>query len=90
MVGKQFTKMADKLIEHNLLCGKELLENNIASLRDTLHSKIVEDLKKIAVNILVRFTDAVRKNKIIERLIGMAKIGVTADLCAMMTILKLF
>ena len=68
--------MADGLIERNLLCGKELLESNIASLRYSLRSKR-EDLKKIAVNVSVRLTGAVRKNEIIdhERLIGMAKIG---------------
>ena len=77
MVGKQFTKMANELIECNLLYGKELLESDIASLRDSLCSKRVEDLKKISVNVSVRLTGAVRKNEIIERLIGMAKIGAT-------------
>ena len=77
MVGKQFTKMADELIECNLLHGKELLERDIASLRDSLHLKRVEDLKKIAVNVSVQLTGAVRKNEIVKRLIGMAKKGAT-------------
>lgn len=69
--------MADEFIERNLLRGKELLESDIASLKDSLRSKRVEDLKKIAVNVSVRLTGAVRKNEIIERLIGMVKIGAT-------------
>ena len=69
--------MADELIEPSLLRGKELLDDDIASLKDSLRSKRVEDLRKIAVNVSVRLTGAVRKNDIIERLIGMAKIGAT-------------
>ena len=69
--------MADELIEPSLLHGKELSDDDIASLKDSLRSKRVEDLRKIVVNVSVRLTGAVRKNDIIERLIGMAKIGVT-------------
>ena len=70
-------KMADELIQRNLLRRKELLESDIASLKDFLHSKRVEDLKKIAANVPVRLIGAVRKNEIIKRLIGMTKIGAT-------------
>ena len=53
--------MADELIEPSLLCGKELSDDDIASLKDFLCSKRVEDLRKIAVNVSVRLTGAVRK-----------------------------
>ena len=69
--------MADELIEPSLLRGKELLDDDIASLKDSVRLKRVEDLRKIAVNISVRLTGAVRKNDIIKRLIGMAKIAAT-------------
>ena len=57
MVGKQFTKMADELIDCKLLHGKELLESDIASLKDSLRSKRVEDLKKIVINVSVRLSE---------------------------------
>ena len=69
--------MADELIEPSLLRGKELSDDDIASLKDSLRLKRVEDLRKIAVNVSVQLTGAVQKNDIIERLIGMAKIGAT-------------
>ena len=47
------TKMVNELIERNLLRGKELLESHIASLWDSLSSKRVEDLNKIAVSVSV-------------------------------------
>ena len=53
--------MADELIEPSLLHGKELSDDDIASLKDSLSLKRVEDLRKIAVNISVRLTCAVRK-----------------------------
>ena len=44
--------MADELIEPSLLRGKELSDDDIASLKDSLRSKRVEDVRKIAVNII--------------------------------------
>ena len=51
--------MTDELIEPSLLCGKELSDDDIASFKDSLRSKRVEDLRKIAVNVSVRHTGAV-------------------------------
>ena len=53
--------MADELIKPRLLRGKELSDDDIASLKDSLRSKRVEDLRKIAVNVSVRLTGAVQK-----------------------------
>lgn len=58
-----------------LLRGKELSDSDIESLKASLCSKKVQDLRKIAVEVSVRLTGAVRKNDIVDRLIGMAKIG---------------
>ena len=53
--------MADELIEPSLLHGKELSDDDVASLKDSLHSKRVEDLRKIAVNESFRLTGAVQE-----------------------------
>ena len=53
--------MADELIKPSLLRGKELSDDDIASLKDFLHSKRVEDLRKIAVNVSIRLTGTVQK-----------------------------
>ena len=78
MVGKVILKMADGVIESRLLHRKELVDNDISSLRASLHSKRV-DLWKIAANVSPRLIGSLQKNDIIERLIGMAKIGVAHD-----------
>ena len=45
--------MADELIEPSLLRGKEVSDDDIAYLKDSLRLKRVEDLRKIAVNVSV-------------------------------------
>ena len=69
-------KMADDCVD-NLLRGKELSDSDVESLKASLASKKVQDLRKIAVEVSVRLTGSVRKNDIVDRLIGMAKIGAT-------------
>ena len=61
----------------SLLCGKELSDSDVESLKASLASKKVQDLQKIAVEVSVRLTGSVRKNDIVDWLIGMAKIGAT-------------
>lgn len=60
-----------------LICPKELSDSDIEFLKASLCSKKVQDLRKIVVEVSVRLTGAVRKNDIVDRLIGMAKIGAT-------------
>ena len=61
----------------SLLRGKELSDSEVESLKAYLASKKVQDLWKIAVEVSVQLTGSVRKNDIVDRLIGMAKIGAT-------------
>jgi len=60
-----------------LLRGKELSDSDIQALNDLLNSRTVRELRSIASNVSVRLTGSVRKNDIVSRLIGMAKIGAT-------------
>ena len=60
MVGKVILKMADGVIESRLLHRKELVDNDISSLRASLHSKRV-DLWKIAANVSPRLTGSLQK-----------------------------
>ena len=66
--------MVDELIEPSLLHGKELLDDNIGSLKDFLHLKRVKDLRKIAVNVSIQLTDAMQNDIL-------SKIGVTRKTC---------
>ena len=61
----------------SLLRGKELSDSEVESLKASLASKKVQDLRKIAVEVSVRLTGSGKKNDIVDRLIGMAKIGAT-------------
>ena len=61
----------------SLLRRKELSDSDVESLKASLASKKVQDLRKIAVKVSVRLTGSVRKNNIADRLIVMAKIGAT-------------
>ena len=69
-------KMADDCVDV-LLHGKELSDSDVESLRASLCLKKVKDVRKIANEVSVRLTGSVRKNDIVDRLIGMAKIGAT-------------
>ena len=51
-------KMADDCVD-NLLCGKELSDSDVESLKASLASKKVQDLRKIAVEVSVRLTGSV-------------------------------
>ena len=61
----------------SLLYGKELSDSDVESLKASLASKSVQDLRKIAVKVSVRLTGSLQKKDIVDRLIGMAKIGAT-------------
>ena len=76
MVGKRFLKIAVDCVD-SLLRGKELSDSEVESLKASLASKKVQDLWKIAVEVSVRLAGSVQKNDIVDKLIGMAKIGVT-------------
>ena len=68
--------MADDCVD-SLLRGKELSDSDVESLKASLDSKTVQTLRKIAVEVSVRLSGLVRKNDIVNRLIGMARIGAT-------------
>ena len=60
-----------------LLSGKELSDDDFEGFTDLLLSRTVCDLRKITSNACVHFTGSLRKNYIVNRLVGMAKIGAT-------------
>ena len=60
-----------------LLSGKELSENEILALKDGLCSKTIQELRVLAKDVNVRLTGSSRKANIVERLVGMARIGAT-------------
>ena len=68
--------MADDCVD-SLLRGKELSDSDVEALKASLASKTVQVLRKIAVEVSVRLSGSVRKNDIVDRLIGMARIGAT-------------
>ena len=72
--------MVDDCVEY-LLRGQELSDSDFATLTVSLHSKKVEELRKIGTKVSVRLTGSVRKHDIVDRLVGMAKIGVTHKPC---------
>ena len=76
MVGKRFLKMAVDCVD-SLPHEKELSDSDVESLKASLASKKVQDLRKVAVEVSVRLTGSVRKKDIVDRLIGMAKTGAT-------------
>ena len=55
-----------------LLSGKELSENEISALKDSLCSKTLQELRVLAKGVNVRLTGSSRKADIVDRLIGMA------------------
>ena len=61
----------------SLLHRKELSDSDVESLKVSLASKKAQDLWKIAVKVSVWLTGSVQKNDMVDRLIGMAKIGAT-------------
>ena len=61
----------------SLLRGKELSDSEVESLKAYMASKKVQDLWKIVVEVSVWLTGSVQKNDIMDRLIGMAKVGET-------------
>ena len=72
--------MADDCVEC-LLRGQELSDSDFETLTVSLRSKKVEELRKIATKVSVRLTGSVRKHDIVDRLVGMAKIGATHKPC---------
>ena len=71
--------MADDCIEC-LLHGQKLSDSDFNVLTVSLHSKKVEELQKIVTKVSVRLT-GFREHDIIDRLVGMAKIGATHKPC---------
>ena len=71
--------MADQSIISRLLKGKELSDSNITVLRDDLLVRKIDDLRKIASSVSVRYTGSTRKKDIVDRIIGMAQIGALRD-----------
>ena len=82
LVGKnaEVTVMAlEGSLKDCLLCGKELSDDEISVLKDRLCSKTVQELRILAKGVNVRLTGSSRKVDIVDRLIGMARIGATRD-----------
>ena len=58
-----------------LLRAKELSDNEVANLRDSLCRKTIKELRAIAKSVCMRLTGSSRKIDITDRLIAMARIG---------------
>ena len=55
--------------------GKELLDSDVENLNTLLHRLKVQELKMLAKEVRVRLTGSLKKDDIIERMMGMACIG---------------
>ena len=80
LVGKnaEVTVMAlEGNLKDCLLHGKELSDDEISALKDRLCSKTVQKLRILAKGVNVRLTGSSRKVDIVDRLIGMARIGIS-------------
>jgi len=58
-----------------LLRGKELLDKEIQFLNTLLHKLKVQELKILAKEVHAHLTSSIRKDDIIDRIMGMARIG---------------
>lgn len=58
-----------------LLKGKEMLDGDVEYLNTLLHRLKVQELKMLAKEVRVRLTGSFRKDDIVERMMGMARIG---------------
>ena len=58
-----------------LLQGKELSGSDIENLNTLLHRLKIQELKMLAKEVHVRLTGSFRKDDIIKRIMGMARIG---------------
>ena len=62
-----------------LLHGKDLSEDEVSALKDCLCSKMLQELRILAEDVNVRLADSSRKADIVDRMIGMARIGAIRD-----------
>ena len=65
----------EERVKELLYCGEELSNEDIAALISQLSAMTLKNLKSLAKSLGIRFTGSSRKGDIIERLIGMARIG---------------
>ena len=68
--------MVEQTIHFRLLNSTELSDSNIALLREDLIVKKIDELRKIASSLSVRLTGSTHKKDIVDRIVGMAQIGV--------------
>ena len=62
-----------------LLRGKQLSEDEVSPLKDCLCRKTLQELRVIAKDVNVRLAGSSRKADIVDRMIGMARIGAIRD-----------
>ena len=62
-----------------LLRGKQLSEDEASALRDCLYRKTLQELRALAKDVNVRLAGSSRKADIVDRMIGMARIGAIRD-----------
>ena len=55
--------------------GKELLDSDVENLNTLLHRLKVQELKMLAKEVCVPLTGSLRKDDIIKRMMGIARIG---------------
>ena len=63
------------LLKSALLRTKELSDNEVANLCDSLCGKTIKELSAVKKSVCVRLTGSSRKTNITDRLIAMARIG---------------
>ena len=79
MVGKNAVMALIGSLKSCLLSGKELSDSEISAIKDSLCSRTLQKLRVLAKGVNVRLTGSSRKADIVDRLIGMARIGATRD-----------
>ena len=67
--------MVEERVKELLFRGEELSNSDIAALINRLSAMTLKNLKSLAKSLGIRLTGSSRKGDIIERLIGMARIG---------------
>ena len=66
-------------LKNCLLRGKQLSEDEVSALKDRLCSKTLQELRVLAKDVNVRLAGSSRKADIVDRMIGMARIGAIRD-----------
>ena len=79
LVGKKLQMALEESLKVCLLRSKDLSDDEMARVKERLHGKTLQELRVLAKSVTVRLTGSSRKADMVERLIGMSRIGATKD-----------